>query len=659
VSFRILWSHRKSFQLYCVTQVFNIKIAVSSGGLDSKLDVETYEVEEGGVVRLFVNTTNLINFLSSDTIGLRYPSLKAIITEPPAHGLLCADEDDCSPSQLTNEQMNSGILYKHDNSDSSHDNLTLMLFLEQDNITLCNVTMRIIIHPINDQPFKLVQELPSLTVVQSEKFVLTQDQLLTTDKDSYPDEIVYEVIKEPSVGTLYANGTQRASRFTQADINAGRIVFEHSGPVQSTTFTFRVSDGHFPPVYSVFNIFVHAAKLSVAVLRPIPLQQGTNSTIVPVNIFSIQTNHKANEITYSVTTLPRYGFILVNNFRNTTFTQNDLKAKRVIYMQSDLSAGTDAFEVEAALSFTESRSRNLWLNVTVEPLVKIGQFNPSSGTRNLIDGEILNAAQLAKKTNSNPVFEVIKAPRYGKLQIIKRSRKSSDKSRERRAGKPEDVDRFSVEQINSKVIYYVARKVNESVEDSFTFRLTAPSVQPATGEMEFLVNAETTTARTTVSSSKPKVTSPPKLKTPTKFTIPSSDSNDVIASPSMTADSYHLFVTVLSCLVFVSLLFVILVRCRSKKRAEEDMKMNPPLPLPRPPDDLLPSSPYPKRNMLHSTPQCKVIPLGSDSVTSSEHDDFNLRYPYGVADEDWSSCDTNGYSTRNNNPMLRKNQYWV
>lgn len=269
----------------------------------------------------------------------------------------------------------------------------------------------------------------------------------------------------------------------------------------------------------------------------------------------------------------------------------------------------------------------------------------------------------------------------GKLQkIIKRERKQSGKSsRESRTVKQVDIDKFTFEEVSSKVIYYVAKKLNYSVEDGFAFMLTAKSVQPANGELKFHVSPEASRSPTSWSgssnnASKQKPNSPSKNQKPSQQSsnkVPPADGyegdeTDVeIASPNITSD-YYLVISLLLGVLIVSLIFVVLVRCRSKKQAEEDMKMNsslpPPLPLPRPPDDLLPSSPYPKQrnnNMLQATPQCKVIPLGTDSMTSSEHD-FNLRYPYGAADEDWSSYDTNGYSGRpNNNPMLRKNQYWV
>lgn len=616
------------------------------------LDIETHEVDEGGTVKLFINTTNIINFLSSENIGLRSPSLKGVVTAFPQYGDLCI-EDQCPVTEFTNEQMNSGeIIYNHDHSDSGYDNVTFTIFLEQDNITLCNVTMHIIVFPINDQPFHLIQEAPNLSVVQSEKFVLTQDQLLTTDKDTLPDDITYDVISAPNIGFLYVNGVKGAGKFTQDDVNGGKVMYEHSGPVQTTSFHFRVSDGKFPPTYKVFNIFVHAATLSITVTRPVFIMQSSNITTIPTSVFTIITNYKLNEIAFSIITAPRFGYILVNNTRNATFTQNDLKLRKVTYVQTDFSVAADAFELEATL--VDSRVRNLWVNVSVEPFLKMGSFSPVMGAKTCINGDILNARALAKLTNSNPTYTILKKPKHGRIIRMRNPSRAGKKiTREVRSVKHGDIDKFTHEEVMSELIYYAARKFNASVEDSFAFLLSAPSVQPGIDELKFHLVIEST--RTTQAPNRKML--PLQPKTSPKPSLSSSESSEVVASPNMTNDDYY-FVSLLFGILIVSLIFVILIRCRSKKRAEEDMKMNPPLPLPRPPDDLLPSSPYPKRNMsLHSTPQCKVIPLGTDSVTSSEHD-FNLRYPYGAADEDWSSYDTNGYSTRNN-PMLRKNQYWV
>lgn len=80
-------------------------------------------------------------------------------------------------STLNNSQLNSGpltasdlmngaIQYQHDDSDTIHDQIQLSLVLEPGEVVLCNVTIPIIIKPINDRPFELITPAPHLTVVQ-------------------------------------------------------------------------------------------------------------------------------------------------------------------------------------------------------------------------------------------------------------------------------------------------------------------------------------------------------------------------------------------------------------------------------------------------------------------------------------------------------------
>ena len=64
--------------------------------------------------------------------------------------------------------MNGAIQYQHDDSDTIHDQIQLSLVLEpgEGEVLLCNVTIPIIIKPINDRPFELITPAPHLTVVQ-------------------------------------------------------------------------------------------------------------------------------------------------------------------------------------------------------------------------------------------------------------------------------------------------------------------------------------------------------------------------------------------------------------------------------------------------------------------------------------------------------------
>jgi hypothetical protein len=105
-------------------------------------------------------------------------------------------------------------------------------------------TVGITVSPVNSIP-SLATNAGS-TVVQGLTDLITSGELQVTDANNTPAQLIYTVTTAPVNGRLElttAPGVAITS-FTQADINAGRLVFVHSGAVSaSDSFTFTVSDG--------------------------------------------------------------------------------------------------------------------------------------------------------------------------------------------------------------------------------------------------------------------------------------------------------------------------------------------------------------------------------------------------------------------------------
>ncbi|XP_050522785.1 chondroitin sulfate proteoglycan 4 [Daktulosphaira vitifoliae] len=651
-TFDVVCEHATSI----VNQTFNVEITVSSGGLEELLigdKTKELVVKEGESSIVNLNTTAILTFLVN-SIGIRSPTIKIDLINEPKHGHLCLD-DDCNRRTFSQGHMRRNqVRYVHDHSDTLSDSLDFSVYLDVDPtaVPLCNVTVPVSILPVNDQPFFLTQSYPNLKLVQGQSVSLTRSELLTEDPDTPPEQIVYDIITGPAYGTLYLAGIKNSMRFTQADIDAGEVVYKHDGQLKPTSFYFRVWDGQFNPVYKVFQIYVIPVTLNASVTLPLPLLQGTYDTIVKEKLFYVQTNGDKDSVAYNITMSPRHGVVYVNGTKSKFFSHKDLKEGRVVYRQTDPTVPADALRLSAQMHCEESPVvRNLWLNISVEPLVKTGAFYPLTGLKSQLGVQVLNAEMLAKTTNSDPKYKILKKPKYGKLKRI--VRRSGDMVVKRE----EEVMQFTHGEIASGVVYFAAKKVLDPVEDSFPFMLTADGVQPAIGELRFHISV----AEPPSSTPHPSMTTvmvSTKQQSNATLSVNKSNRNGYrvdMASPNI-SDDYLLCVGFIMAVVVASLVIVVLVRCRSKKQAEELDKMNP-MPLPCPPDDLM-STPLSGNNKNGNG--CKVIALGppdrADQPDSSTTE-FNMRYPYGAADEEYCSSSADG--TEQNNPMLRRNQYWV
>ncbi|XP_048004606.1 chondroitin sulfate proteoglycan 4 [Leguminivora glycinivorella] len=650
-------------------QVFNIDISVSSGGLAKYVHVPQIKVNEGDKVPIKVNVTNVVVYLESQA-GLRQPQVEAQWSQP-AHGAL-----QPPVSSLTQAQLEAGaVLYQHDDSDTTQDKIEMSLFLLPDYVLLCNVTIFIHILPINDQPFRLLTETPQIQVVQGENYTITKKDLITEDADTGPSGILYDIISGPTQGrivmmdkNLSIDDAQSINKFTQDDINNGRVIYEHSGMLQTATFYFRVWDGQFKPMYKIFTIDVLPVSLNASALHPVLLQQGSNVATVTAEQIYIETNAKKYKVWYNITRQPLHGMIYVGRNPVTYFSHRDLMDKVVIYMQNDMTAASDSFDLIAYIH-NSNATNPFTINVLVQPLMVLKDIKVD-GDKSRITLSNMDATGLAKLTGSNPLYTILNKPRHGTVKNIIRSSGGNTSARER------EVPYFTHEDIKAGVIYYVTKKRSHELfgmEDSFRFLLAATIFQPAAGEIKIYFGSKS------------------------KKNLPGPNDPEghegVLVANGDSASYYLTILMALSGVVLAMLVLLALVRCRrclaGERRARakahgQSQGAVAPIPLPRPPDHLMPSPAHPtppikryvsSEQSVHtgaSTPlpsggsvACKVTPLADAALP-----DLNSRYPYGTEDhtdaEDWSSYEASetAYPIRAPgaapaNPMLRRNQYWV
>ncbi|XP_063891458.1 chondroitin sulfate proteoglycan 4 isoform X1 [Helicoverpa armigera] len=655
-------------------QIFNIDISVSSGGLAKYVHIPVIKVEEGDKVPIKVNVSNVITYLETQA-GLRQPQIEAQWSQP-SHGEL-------KPfmSSLTQSQIESGVVnYEHDDSDTTQDKIDMSLYLLPDYVLLCNVTIVIHIIPVNDQPFRLLTDTPQIQVVQGENYTITKNDLLTEDADTGPSGILYDIISGPTQGRMVMldknqtiDEAHSINKFTQDDINNGRVIYEHSGMLQTATFYFRVWDGQFKPTYTVFTIDVIPVILNATSLHPIHLQQGSNVAAVTTDQIYVDTNAKTSKVLYNITRQPLHGMIYVGRNPVSYFTHKDLMEKVVIYMQNDMTTANDSFDLIAYVH-NSNATRPFAIEVIVQPLMTLGDLRVEV-EKARITLNTMDATGLAKLTASDPVYTLLRKPRFGTLKKIIRSSGEKTSARER------EVAYFTHEDVKAGVIYFVTKKkVSElnGYEDSFRFLLAATIFQPAVSDVKVFIG----------NRQKKNLPGP---------NDPESHEGVPVANGD-TASYYMMILMALSGTVLAIIVIFGLLKCRRYLMRDQNALVKihgqsqgavAPIPLPRPPDHLMPSpsqgTPPIKRYVssdqsVHtgaSTPlpsagsvACKVTPLADATLP-----DLNARYPYGTDDhtdygslqaEDWSSYEASesAYPVRAPgvapaNPMLRRNQYWV
>ncbi|XP_043482850.1 chondroitin sulfate proteoglycan 4 isoform X2 [Leptopilina heterotoma] len=662
-------------------QVFRIDISVSSGGLDRYVVPTTVRVEEGGKAAVLMNISGIIYFLKTKS-GITEPTVRLKLANRPQHGHVML-LPDLNITTFEQPQLESGdVAYFHDHSDTTEDTIGFSLYLVASQLTrqvfLCNVSVPVTITPVNDEEFKLELN-EHITVVQNQNQTITRDNLLTTDVDTPSEDLIYEVISGPTQGRLLLlpfdqNSTEVhiANKFSQFDIDSSRVVYEHSGPLQAVSFYFRVWDGHFNHVYKIFNIHVVPIKLNVTVPSPVLLPQGQKVAMISEHNVRLDSNARQDLVIYKVTRSPKHGVLYVRNLLAVTFKQLDLASKIVIYMQSDMTVSNDSLELSAQLGDFEVK--NIHVDIKVDPLMIINPLVILAGDKKKLTLQYLDATPLATLTNSNPIYTVTRKPKFARIKRIIRSLSSTG---EKRGTREKDVTRFTHQEIVSGVIYLVGNKIStmnsEGVPDNFCFILVASIFQPAEGEFPFLLKLDLDDHNMTMGGPMD----------------PVGHEGEMAIAPNMSND-YLLILGMLIGVFVLSVVVIITIRYRQNqyKYAEEDDKPETAptvgvMPLPRPPDHLMPTTPHLKRfandhnslssstplpslpTMTSTLPQCKVIPLSPlESITGSEVD-VSARYPYGVADGDeWSSFDTSelpcqSATSQRPNPLLRRNQYWV
>ncbi|RLS75286.1 MAG: DUF2341 domain-containing protein, partial [Planctomycetota bacterium] len=138
--------------------------------------------------------------------------------------------------------------------------------------------------------------------------VVTTDTLLTTDVDNSNNELVYTLSILPAQGVLKLNGITLGSgdTFTQTQVNAGQLTYDHDGTEGATdSFSFSVDDGLGTDTGVLVNFQINGINDNSPVITSNGAGPATgisvseNSTAVTI-VQATDTDLPAETITYSI-----------------------------------------------------------------------------------------------------------------------------------------------------------------------------------------------------------------------------------------------------------------------------------------------------------------------------------------------------------------------
>ncbi|KAI5099485.1 chondroitin sulfate proteoglycan 4-like isoform X2 [Silurus meridionalis] len=428
------------------------------------------------------------------------------VTTLPRFGTIVVGERNLTSEKPDFSQFildRNGITYVHDDSETTFDSFSFDVWLNpignpvrqpHGKNVMVSETFDITVTPVNDLPPLLKTQAPSLLVVKGETVALGPENLHVEDLDTLPEDIHYTVISKPNNGFLALEDRLNESTvtFTQADVNDGRVHFVQEGHPTSGIFYFSVTDGFHRPLYKLFNLEVHNITIKVVNNTGLTLMQGLTTGNLTLQHLAAVTNKKNSPIKYIITQQPSHGRLLIKEDQITHFDQEELCLGEVSYQMTDLSSSRDSFKFTVGTS--ESNLTNQVFNITVKPLIHLGkQVRIPDGIPVKIRKDVLDASELASISGSDPIFEIIVPPKYGKLVKVTVNLGAASDSIESFTFRDVEQGRIAIQEhlnflsVHGNTTAVVQNKSASALHDSFVFVLKAANVQPATGEFVFMV----------------------------------------------------------------------------------------------------------------------------------------------------------------------------
>ncbi|XP_078540667.1 chondroitin sulfate proteoglycan 4 [Lissotriton helveticus] len=416
-----------------------------------------------------------------------------LLSEFPSHGKLSLPDGpimEKRPYFFQSDLHSGGLEYVLNSSETQEDSFKFTPWIwpsghdfseppKEPGAFIISESFNITIRDVYENPPILLTQNPSLQVLQRSAVTLTTEHLNVMDIDSAPDKIEYTILKRPTSGFLAHsdNSAVPIVKFTQEDVNEGRLIFIVTGSIAADAFSLSISDGSHQPIHTSLTVEVLPAVLTVTNKKPVEIRQDQKQTTLTQDHLLAVSDGDQQDILYRITRAPQFGQLRVNQKLVQEFSQKQVDKGEVSFVFTDLTSSRDEFLFVATSGGANTTGVVL---ISVKPLVNIqrGIILPRGRTV-LMDTHILDASELANKTNSVPTFKVLRAPRSSRFVKVVKGGKT----------RPMSADTFTQIDLEQGLIGLEVPDVERSGQavqnDSFQVELAANGVPPASATLKF------------------------------------------------------------------------------------------------------------------------------------------------------------------------------
>lgn len=410
------------------------------------------------------------------------------ITQFPTRGQLLVSEEPLHAGQphfLQSELAAGQLVYAHGGGGTQQDGFRFRAHLQGPaGASLAgpqtSEAFSITVRDVNERPPRPQASIP-LQLPRGSRASVSRAQLSVVDPDSAPGEIEYKVQRAPHNGFLSLAGASAGpvSRFTQADVDAGRLAFVANGSSVAGIFQLSVSDGASPPLPMSLAVDVLPSTIEVQLRAPLEVPQAVGRSSLSQHQLLVVSDRKEPDAAYRLTQGPWYGRLLVGGQPAAAFSQVQVDQGEVVFVFTNFSSSHDNFSV---LALARGANASATVNVTVRALLHVRAGGPwPQGATLRLDPTVLDAGELANVTGSVPRFRLLAGPRHGRVVRV------SQASLEPRGSQL--VEQFTQQDLEEGSLgLEVGRPDGGSpgpAGDSLTLELWAKGVPPAVACLDF------------------------------------------------------------------------------------------------------------------------------------------------------------------------------